>query len=136
MDTTRLEGLIDNSDFSVMTKNVFKGFILRANEEETKIKQVRSLIEEVALEIKLKEVVLSTDEVIIYTIHPRREYDEWDIKYPFRSIYFDGIKWKRVHTVSPSLDVAFLCYLECKYLDDNSRFTDFALKMLEIKTEE
>ena len=49
--------------------------------------------------------------------------------------YFDGKKWQRVNTVSPSLDVAFLCYLESKYLDANSRFTDFALKMLEIKIE-
>jgi len=47
-----------------------------------------------------------------------------------------GKKWQRVNTVSPTLDTAFLCYLESKYLDANSRFTDFALKMLEIKIEE
>ena len=136
MDTSRLEDLIKGSDMNQIHKNVSLGFIFRAKEDIIERIKIRDLVEETANEKKLNKIVLSTDEVIIYTIHPRREMDEWDIKYPFRSIYFDGNNWKRVNRVSPSLDVAFLCYLECKNLNDNSRFTDFALKMLEIKIEE
>ena len=129
----KLEDLINDSDMNQLQKNVSLGFISQAKESEEQKRNLRKLVEETTNVKNLDTIVLSTEEVIIYTV---RNGDEWDIKYPFRSIYFDGEKWQRVNTVSPSLDVAFLCYLECKYLDVNSRFTDFALKMLEIKIEE
>lgn len=132
----KLEDLINDSDMNQLQKNISLGFVSRAKESEEQRRNVRQLVEEIANEKKLNGIVLSTDEVIIYTIFPRRVGDEWDVKYPFRSIYFDGKKWQRVNTVSPTLDTAFLCYLESKYLDANSRFTNFALKMLEIKIEE
>lgn len=129
----KLEDLINDSDMNQLHKNVSLGFVSRAKESEEQKRNLRKLVEETTNVKNLDTIVLSTDEVIIYTV---RNGDEWDIKYPFRSIYFKDEKWQRVNTVSPSLDTAFLCYLESKYLDANSRFTDFALKMLEIKIEE
>lgn len=129
----KLEDLINGSDMNQLQKNSSLGFVSRAKETEEQRGNVRQLVEETANEKKLNGIVLSTDEVIIYTVFGK---DGWDIKYPFRSIYFDGKKWQRLNTVSPTLDTAFLCYLESKYLDANSRFTNFALKMLEIKIEE
>lgn len=132
----KLEDLINSSDMNQLHKNVSLGFVSRAKEAEEDRRKLRDLVKEVASEKNLDEIVLSTDEVIIYTIRPRRAVDEWDTKYPFRSIYFDGEKWRRVHVVSASLDQAMLTYLGEKYQGGNSQFADFALKMLEIKTED
>ena len=83
----------------------------------------------------LDEVVLSNDDVKIYTVRPK-EKDDWDTKYPYKSIFKNKKgKWERSCIVSPSLDTAYLAYLESKYLGNNSKFTDFAIKMLEIKIE-
>ena len=133
MNTERLERLIESDEHSnQLQKNILKGFILRAKDKETERTEVRDLIEQVANEKKLASVVVSTDEVKIYTVYGK---DEWDIKYPFRSIYFKDGKWNRTSTVNPTLDTAFLAYLSYKYQGGNSQFTDFALKMLEIKIE-
>ena len=129
----KLEQLIQDSDWSERDKLINLGFILRAKDFETEKRKDRDFIEETASIKNLAEVVLSTDEVKIYTI---RGNDKWDVKYPFRSIYLKDGKWIRSHVVSPSLDVAFLVYLGEKYQGGNSQFTDFALKMLEIKIEE
>lgn len=128
---SKLEDLINGSDMSPIQKNISLGFISRAKESEDNRRTDREIIEK--LTRKVKDVVLSTEEVKIYTVYGD---SEWDIKYPFRSIYFKDEKWQRVNTVSPTLGVAFLNYLEYKHLDANSRFTDFALKMLGIKIEE
>jgi hypothetical protein len=133
MNTERLERLIESDkDSNQLQKNILKGFILRAKDNETERQEVKTLVEQVANEKKLSEVVVSTDEVIIYTVYGK---DEWDIKYPFRSIYLKDGKWNRTSTVSPSLDTAFLVYLSYKYQGGNSQFADFALKMLDIKIE-
>lgn len=133
MKTDKILELIDNSDLNQLQKNVSKAFIMRAEEDNKIIEEDRLLIEQVANEKRLSQIILSTDEVKIYTVYGK---DEWDIKYPFRSIYLDKDKvWRKLSTVSPTLDIAFLVYLERKYLSENSRFTDFALKMLEIEVE-
>ena len=95
----------------------------------------RELISQVAKEDKdkLLEVVLSTDEVKVYTVSGK---DEWDIKYPFRSIYAEKGTWKRSSTVSPTFDIALIVYLQNKYLGLNSQFVEFAMKMLEISLED
>lgn len=126
----KLEQLIKDSDWSERDKLINLGFISRAKEYETEKGKDRDFIEETASIKNLGEVVLSTEEVKIYTIRGNKE---WDIKYPFRSIYLKDDKWLRSHVVSPSLDVAFLVYLGEKYQGGNSQFTDFALKMLEIE---
>ena len=132
-NTEKLKELIEVSAFPIIQKNLLKGFISRANEKEDALNKDRFLVEQTANEQKLLHIILSTDEVKIYTVYGQ---GEWEQKYPFRSIYFKEGKWQRSHTVSPSLDTAFLVYLEKKHLGDNSKFTDFALKMLEIKIEE
>jgi hypothetical protein len=132
----KLEDLINSSDMSQLHKNVSLGFVARAKENEEGRRKIRDLVEEIANEKNLDEIILSTEEVIIYTIRPRIKGDEWDMKYPFRSIYFNGEKWCRVHIVSSSLDEAMLTYLGEKYQGGNSQFAGFALKMLEIKTED
>ncbi len=131
MFTEKLKELVANSDLPQMQKNIIQGFVHRAESSELKQDSDRKLIELIANEKKLCEVVLSTDDVKIYTIIGR---DDWDVKYPYRSIVMnkDG-KWDRVCTVSPTLDTAILVYLNHKHLGLNSQFVDFALKMLEIK---
>lgn len=134
MNTERLIRLIEADEYNnQLQKNILKGFVLRAEQNETERRKDRELIEEVANIKNLSEVVLSTEDLKIYTVYGK---DEWDIKYPYRAIFLENNKWLRTNTVSPSLDVAFLVYLEKKYLGSNSQFTDFTLKMLDIKIEE
>lgn len=130
MNIEKIKEFVNNSELPQLQKNVMNGFVDRAKEEQERRSNDRQLIEQVANENKLSKVILSTDEVKIYTVSGK---DEWDIKYPFRSIYLnkDG-KWKRVNTVSPTLETAFLNYLEYKNLGENNRFADFAIKMLGI----
>lgn len=131
MNTEKIIELVDNSEFPQIQKNLMKGFIDRAKEEKEEKQKDRQLIEQVANEKKLAEIVLSTDEVKIYTVIVK---DEWEAKYPFRSIYVDeNGNWRRTHIISPTFDVAFLVYLQYKHLGDNSQFADFAMKMLGIQ---
>lgn len=91
----------------------------------------RQLVKDVASEKQLLEVVFSTDDVKIYTVYGN---DEFAIKYPYRSIFMYKGNWQRACQIAPTLDTALLIYLEHKYLGLNSNFTNFAIKMLEIKT--
>lgn len=134
MTTEKIKEFVNNSELPQLQKNLMNGFIDRAKDEQERKRLDRQLIEQVANEKKLSEVILSTDEVKIYTVSGK---DEWDIKYPFRSIYV-GKKgtWEKSHTVSPNLDLAYLVYLQYKHLGLNSQFVDFAMKMLEIPNEQ
>ena len=98
MTTEKIKELVNNSELPQLQKNVMNGFIDRAKDEQKRKREDRQLIEQVANEKKLSEVVLSTDEVKIYTVSGK---DEWDIKYPFRSIYV-GKKgtWERSQSSS------------------------------------
>lgn len=135
MNTNRLLELIDSDEeLKGLQKNIIRGFVLRSTEDEKKRREDRDLIEQVAYVKNLAQVIVSTDEVKIYTIHGK---DKWDIEYPYRSIFLNSEgKWERVNIVSPSLDLAFLCYIGQKQLGGNSQFVDFAMKMLGIKYEE
>ncbi len=136
MNTEKLKELIDNSDSNQLQKNVMMGFIDRAKENESLRREDRKLIEEFGNVKHLSEVVLSNDEVKIYTVAAKGK-DDWDTKYPYRCIFKNkNGKWEKTHTVSPSLDTAYLVYLEKKHLGLNSQFFEFAIKMLEIKIEE
>lgn len=129
----KIKELVDSSELPQLQKRLINSFIEGAKDEQEKEREDRQLIEQVAREKKLAEVILSTDEVKIYTVGGR---DEWDIKYPFRFIYVDKKgTWERGAAVSPSLDLAYLVYLQCKHLGLNSQFVDFAMKMLEIPNE-
>lgn len=135
MNTEKLKELITNSDSSQAYKNIIIGFIDRATENDSLKREDRKLIEEVGSVKHLDEVVLSNDDVKIYTVYPKGK-DDWETKYPYRSIFKNkNGKWERSNTVSPSLDTAYIVYLENKYLGYNSRFSEFAIKMLEIKIE-
>ena len=130
MNTEKIKEFVSNSELPQLQKNVMYGFIDRAKYEQERKSEDRKLIEQVANEKKLSEVILSTDEVKIYTVIGK---SEWDILYPFRSIYLNKKgNWERVNTVSPNFDLAFLTYLQYKCLGSNSQFVDFAMKMLEI----
>lgn len=130
MSIEKIKELVNNSELPQLQKYIMNGFIERAKEEQERKREDRQLIEQVANEKKLSEVIFSNDEVKIYTVFGK---DEWSIKYPFRSIYI-GKKgtWERNNTVSPNLDLAYLVYLQYKHLGQNSQFVDFAMKMLEI----
>ena len=134
MTADKLSELVNNCELSQLQKNLMLGFIQNAMEAKNKNSIDRKLIEEKAGINNISEVLLSNDDVKIYKV---RGKETWEVKYPYRSIYCDkkGV-WRSTNMVSPSFDVAFIVYLEAKYLDSNSRFSDFALKMLEIKIEE
>jgi hypothetical protein len=130
MITEKIKELVNNSEFPQLQKNVMNGFIDRAKKAKEKEQEDRDLIEKTGVR-KLAEVILSTDEVKIYTVNGK---DEWDLKYPYRSIYLTSKgTWARSCAVSPTLDVAFLIYLQHKHLGLNSQFADFSIKMLGIK---
>ncbi len=131
MTTEKIKEFVNNSELPQLQKNVMNGFIDKAKEEQERKREDRRLIEQVANEKKISEVVLSTDEVKIYTVSGK---DESDVKYSFRSIYLSKKgTWEKVITVSPTLDLAYLVYLQYKQLGLNSQFVDFAIKMLEIR---
>lgn len=80
----KIEELIDNSDLTVLNKNLLFNFVFRAKEEKQERIKVRNLIEVIARVKHLEGVAIATEEIIIYKILGK---DEWDIKYPFRGIY-------------------------------------------------
>jgi hypothetical protein len=133
MEENKIKEFVNNSELSQLQKNAMNAFIDRAKDEQKRKREDRQLVEKVANEKKLSEVILSTDEVKIYTVTGK---DGWDVKYPFRSIYLKkNGTWERTNIVSPSFDIAFLIYLQFKHLGYNSQFVNFAMKMLEIPNE-
>ena len=86
MNTEKLKELITNSDSNQVHKNIMIGFIDRATENDSLRREDRKLIEEVGSVKNLDEVVLSNDDVKIYTVRPK-EKDDWDTKYPYKSIF-------------------------------------------------
>jgi len=136
MNIQKLEELIENSDFNRVSKNILIGFLDGANQERIKRSEDRELIEKVYGLKNLSDIVLSNDDVKIFTVSQHSK-DQWDKVYPFRSIYKDKNQcWQRTNTVSPTFDVAYLVYLQNKQLGLNSQFVDFAIKMLDIKMPE
>ena len=90
------------------------------------------LIKTVAREKYLFDILYASDEVIFYLVFGD---DEWSEKYPVRFIYKnDKDNWERCATVAPTMDTAYLVYLEDK--QKARGFADFALKMLDIKLED
>lgn len=131
MITENLDKLISESDLSSTVKSVLTGYIGRAKAVQEKLSSDKELIATVARVKNVSEVLISTDEVIIYTVTPSG--DEWNTKYPFRSIYKKDDRWLSCSIVSPTLDTAFLCYLSRKHIGEGSQFHDFAIKMLDIE---
>lgn len=131
MTINRIKEIIKSSDSPELQKNVMIGFVERAKLDLDKIRKDRKLIEQVAKENNISEIILSTDDVKIYTVSGN--FDEWRIKYPYRTIYLnENGAWRSIHTVAQTFDEAYLIYLEHKYLGLNSQFSFFAAKMLGI----
>lgn len=135
MITEKIKQIVNgSSELSKPQKYIMNGFIDIIEKEQERKREDIQLIEQVANEKEVSEVILSTNEVKIYTVNGR---DEWDIKYPFRSIYVDKKgTWERSSTVSSNFDLAYLAYLQYKHLGLNSQFVHFAIKMLEIPNEQ
>ena len=132
MITDKIIALIESSDMMPTRKLIAKSKIEQITELEQKRKEDRDLIEKIADEKKISEIVFSNTDVKIYTVFSNRE---WDIKNPYRIIYKnEGGAWRKCNTILPSLDLAYLTYLEHKHIGLNSQFAKFAAKMLEIKT--
>lgn len=130
----KLIELIKNSDLPRIQKLATKGFVERNQEREDKEREERKLIKLISDNDNVSEILYSTDEVKIYSIHGK---GEWDIKYPIRSIYRNEKgDWRRTVEASSDFDTAFLGYLQKKYLGSNTDFVYFACKMLGIKTED
>jgi hypothetical protein len=134
MNIETLKELLTQSELPPMQKSALNGFLERAKQDREKHNVDINLIHAVSNNKNIHEIVLSNDDVKIYTVYGT---EEWDTKYPYRSIYLSkkGV-WQRSTTVSPSFDIAFLVYLQYKHLGDNSQFVDFAMKMLEMPNPE
>ena len=74
----KIEDLIGNSDLTVLNKNLLSNFVFRAKEEEQERIKVINLIEVIARVKHLEGVAIATEEIIIYKILGK---DDWDIKY-------------------------------------------------------
>lgn len=129
----KIKELIENSELNRVQKTISKGFIERSLEAEEKVSNDLKLIKEIGKEKIIDEVLYSSDEVKIYSVGGK---GEWEIKYPIRSIYKKDDKWRRNSTVSPDFDTAYLSYLQHKHLGANSDFSYFAMKMLGIEIED
>jgi len=128
--------LIEKSDLNQMQKNIQKGRYLRGEELQNEKQQVRTLVEESMgwNSNNNFSVIASFDDAVFVKV--KNSKDKWDIAYPFRVIILKNNTWRRIDTVSSTIDEAMLTYLEHKHLDGNSRFTNFACKMLDIELKE
>ena len=131
INTDKISQLIEDSDMNQMQKNSHLGFIFRAKENEDKRTEVQDLIEKVYGKCTLESIPIITDDFIVFKVIGRKD-DDWDVRYPYRGIFFKNDKWSRIHTVCSSVDEFLLIYLGEKYLGCNSPFADFAMKMLEM----
>lgn len=127
-----IKQLIEESNHTSLVKTLANKYIDGTEEMLSTRSLNRELVETVAREKHLLDILYASDEVIFYTVYGN---DEWSIKYPVRSIYKnDKGNWERCATVAPTMDTAYLVYLENK--QDARGFADFALKMLDIKLED
>ena len=127
-----IKQLIEESDSNALFKKLANRYIDGAENIFSIERKNRELVETVAREKHLLDILYASDEVIFYTVYGN---DEWSIKYPVRSIYKnDKDNWERCATVAPTMDTAYLVYLEDK--QKARGFADFALKMLDIKLED
>lgn len=126
----KINELIESSDNSEIHKSIMKGVVMREENRQESHRDDMNLIEKFAGSARVSEILLSNEDVKIFKVYGR---DEWDIKYPYRSIFRVGEdNWRLIHTVASSFDIAFLYYLENRHLGSNSNFTQFATKMLNI----
>lgn len=127
-----IKRLIAESDNNTLFKTIANRYIDGVEDMLSTRSLNRELVETVAREKHLLDILYASDEVIFYTVYGN---DEWSIKYPVRSIYKnDKGNWERCATVAPTMDTAYLVYLEDK--QKARGFADFALKMLDIKLED
>ncbi len=127
-----IKQLIIESDSNTLFKTLANRYIDGVEDMLSTRSLNRELVETVAREKHLLDILYASDEVIFYTVYGK---DEWSIKYPVRSIYKnDKGNWERCATVAPTMDTAYLVYLEDK--QKARGFADFALKMLDIKLED
>ena len=127
-----IKQVIEESDSNTLFKTLANRYIDNTEYILSFERKNRELVETVAREKHLLDILYASDEVIFYTVYGN---DEWSIKYPVRSIYKnDKDNWERCATVAPTMDTAYLVYLEDK--QKARGFADFALKMLDIKLED
>ena len=127
-----IKQVIEESNHTSLIKTLANKYIDGLEEMLSTRSLNRELVETVAREKHLLDILYASDEVIFYTVYGN---DEWSIKYPVRSIYKnDKGNWERCATVAPTMDTAYLVYLEDK--QKARGFADFALKMLDIKLED
>jgi len=127
-----IKQVIEESNHTSLVKTLANKYIDSTEYVLSFERKNRELVETVAREKHLLDILYASDEVIFYTVYGN---DEWSIKYPVRSIYKnDKDNWERCATVAPTMDTAYLVYLEDK--QKARRFADFALKMLDIKLED
>ena len=127
-----IKQLIEESNHTSLVKTLANKYIDGLEEMLSTRSLNRELVETVAREKHLLDILYASDEVMFYTVYGN---DEWSIKYPVRSIYKnDKGNWERCATVAPTMDTAYLVYLENK--QDVRGFTDFALKVLDIKLDD
>lgn len=129
--------LIGKSELNEFQKKISSGFIERAYNENDKHKEDVKLILSVGGVKCINELVLSTDELKVYTVRPGKDEKDWDTVFPYRAIFLNKKgNWQMVDTVCHNLDTVLLNYLQYKHLGANDCFADHALKILEITVPE
>lgn len=127
--------ILSNSNIRDFDKNIINRFISNLECDIFKLQEKfkladndKQLIEEVT---KMKmdiDIILSTEDVVIYKVASKKD---WYLQYPYRAIYRNKEgNWVQIKTVMQNLDIAYLNYLEHKHLGLNSQFAEFAIKML------
>lgn len=142
--TENILKLIADSGYSGHDKNQMASFVKTASTNEKQHINDLNIIDYTCDDIydgclKIKKIVLSTDDVKIYKIVAKENGFDDDSNHfhnsnPFRLIYkkSEG-NWVGCGTVASSLDEALLVYLQYKHLGENSQFSEFASRMLYLK---
>ena len=79
-----IKQLIEESDSNTLFKTLANRYIDNTEYILSIERKNRELVETVAREKHLLDILYASDEVIFYTVYGN---DEWSIKYPVRSIY-------------------------------------------------
>lgn len=112
-----------SKELNPMQKNHFRGMLNNAVADRLKNDEANDIINSVDKSVKVSEIVLHTDEVIIY-----KTYDK---DYPFGGVFYKDEKWNRLSNISDTFDKLILVYLSIKY-SGRSESTYYVAKLLDM----
>lgn len=136
MNIQTIIDLVHGSSLIQFRKNKWIKFLQDAAAKYEQHQENIKLIEGLDKYETVKEIILSKEDVIIYTVVEKAD-DDWNIKNPFRCVYINSYgTWTRCDRVCDSFDSMYMHYLQYKHVGANSDFAYLVMKMLDIKKEE